>query len=128
MKNSTRGIIISLSTILCLSMTSITNAQTPPRSIRDSEILPYLLDHPQNNSSVRVRCVSHQTQETNRKRRIIRDSLLQDNTNTVTIEIEGNCRGVRIISPETPEFFHPSDFNDQWLIREGSGWNWLLNR
>ncbi|MEO3706155.1 hypothetical protein [Trichormus azollae] len=52
---------------------------------------------------------------------------LKTDTNTVTIEIEGNCRGVRIITPEAPMFFHTSDFNDQWLIHEGSGWNWLQN-
>jgi hypothetical protein len=35
-------------------------------------------------------------------------TLVQSDTNTVTIEIKENCRGVRIITPETPEFFHPS--------------------
>ena len=35
-------------------------------------------------------------------------SLVQTDTKTFTIEIKENCRGVRIITPETPEFFHPS--------------------
>jgi hypothetical protein len=127
MKSSNRGITITLSTILFLSITSVVHAQTPSRHIRDSQILPYLLDNPDQNSSVRVRCVPTQRQEIDRRRRMIRDSLLLPNSNTVTIEIEGNCRGVRIITPETTDFLNPSDFNDDWLIREGSGWNWLLH-
>ena len=127
MKSLKRGITITLSTILLLSITSVANAQKQSRPMRDSQILPYLLDNPHENSSVRVRCSTTHKQEKHQRRSIIRDSLLQANSNTVTIEIEGSCHNVRIITPEASEFLSPSEFNDDWLIREGSGWNWLLH-
>ncbi|HIK05881.1 MAG TPA: hypothetical protein IGS40_14395 [Trichormus sp. M33_DOE_039] len=134
------GGIIALSTTLFLSVAPLVSAETPSRSIRDSQILPYLLDHPRDNSLVRVRCVPKFRQEQESKRRIIRDSLLNsdlERNDTVTIEIEGNCRNVRIRVQDDSNYSnypvyspylddnHP-DFGDRWLTREGSGWHWLL--
>ncbi|MDZ8055463.1 MAG: hypothetical protein RMX68_000785 [Aulosira sp. ZfuVER01] len=123
--------IITLSTILLLSVTSLASAQTP--RMRDSPILPYLLDNPNDNSLVKVRCVPRQ--EVNRNRRIIRDSLLrptQSDNQTVTIEIEGNCENVRIRvhdDSQSSDFpvYNP-DLEDSWLTRKGSGWYWFLHR
>lgn len=135
MHNSTGGIIITLTTFLCLSIIPFANAQTPYRS-RDSQILPYLLDNPHDNPTVKVRCLPRERQEVEGQRRIIRESLLQSNSgdrhNTVTIEIEGNCRNVRIRVPGEEEFsyppnYHPSEFDEDWLTRKGSGWHWLLH-
>lgn len=130
--------MIALSTFLCLSIIPFANAQTPYRS-RDSQILPYLLDNPNDSPTVNVRCLPRERQEVEGQRRIIRESLLQSNSgdrlrhNTVTIEIEGNCRNVRILAPSDSEFsdspnYHPSEFDDHWLTREGSGWHWQLHR
>ncbi|MBD2386889.1 hypothetical protein [Cylindrospermum sp. FACHB-282] len=133
MRNLRGGRIIALSTILCLSITSLAIAQTPDRKIRNSQILPYLLDNPQDNSTVRLRCLPRERQEADRQRRIIRDSLLLPTPsypqNTVTIEIEGNCRDVRIRVQGGSEFsdpsiYHPSEFDNDWLTRPGSGWYW----
>ncbi|MBE9052358.1 hypothetical protein IQ243_18375 [Nostocales cyanobacterium LEGE 11386] len=135
--------IIVLSTTLLLSVTSVVNAQTPFRRIRDSQILPYLLDNPNHNSWVRVRCVPSHEQELDKKRDIIRDRLLRpnvgDRNGTVTIEIEGSCRDVRIRVQDESDFldypvYNPyidgnhDDFGDSWLTRPGSGWYWLLQR
>lgn len=134
MRNLKGGRIIALTTILCLSITSLAIAQTPNRKTRDSQILPYLLDNPHDNSTVRVRCLPRERQEADRQRRIIRDSLLLPTPtyplNTVTIEIEGSCRNVRVrVQGDSdfldPPIYHPSEFNDNWLNREGSGWYWL---
>jgi hypothetical protein len=138
--NSRLGGIMTLSVTLFLTMTSLVSAETPSRSIRDSQILPYLLDNPHDNSLVRVRCVSRTRQEVNKKRSVIRDSLLRpniSNSEIVTIEIAGSCRNVRIrvqddsdytnypiYSPDLDE--HDGELDDSWLTREGSGWNWLL--
>ncbi|WP_066380885.1 hypothetical protein [Anabaena sp. CA = ATCC 33047] len=126
------GGIIAVSTTLLLTITPLVSAETPARSIRDSQILPYLLENPRDRSLVRVRCVSKFRQEQDRKRSIIRDSLLRPNgqgNDTVTIEIEGSCRHVRIRSQDYLDYSHyPAnpDFEDDWLTRQGSGWDWLL--
>lgn len=125
--------IITLSTILLLSLTSVASAETP--RIRDSQILPYLLDNPNENSSVRVRCIPNDRQQVDRNRRIIRDSLLhpsQSDNQTVTIEIEGSCRNLKIRVDDDSQFpdfpvYHP-DLDDSWLTRKGSGWDWFLRR
>lgn len=131
--------IVILSVTLLLSVTAFANAQTPSRRIRDSQILPYLLDNPNDNSLVKVRCVSRERQEVDRSRGIIRDHLLRPTLgDRVTIEIEGNCQNVKIRveddsqSPDFPVYnpyldnYHPG-FDDSWLTREGSGWYWLLH-
>jgi hypothetical protein len=141
MTNLRRGGIIALSTILCLSITSLAIAQTPERKIRHSPILPYLLDNPNDSSTVRVRCLPRERHQADSQRRMIRDSLLQPNLgdrlwrgaahreqhrqNTVTIEIEGSCRNVRVHLQDDSD---SSEFDDDWLNREGSGWYWLRNR
>lgn len=135
--NNRLGRIIVLSTTLFLTITPLAMAQTPHRSIHESGILPYLLDNPQDNSLVRVRCVPRFRREADRERRIIRDSLLQPNVDAVTIEIEGSCRNVRVrvqdgddgadyplYNPYLDQ--HHRDFEDGWLTREGSGWRWFL--
>ncbi|AFZ26155.1 hypothetical protein Cylst_4045 [Cylindrospermum stagnale PCC 7417] len=136
MRNLRGGGIIALTTILCLSITSLAIAQTPARKTRNSPILPYLLDNPHDNSTVRVRCLPRDRQETDRQRRIIRDSLLQPTPsyppNTVTIEIEGSCRNVRVRVQGDSDFldspiYQPSEFDDDWLNRQGSGWYWHRN-
>ncbi|MBD2364304.1 hypothetical protein H6G36_24515 [Anabaena minutissima FACHB-250] len=140
MNTRLRGGIIALTTTLLLSVTPLVSAETPSRSIRNSQILPYLLDNPHDSSLVRVRCIPKFRQGENRKRSIIRDSLLNSNSqrhDTVTIEIEGNCRNVRIRvqedsnysdypveSPDVDDNY--PDVEDSWLTREGSGWHWLL--
>ncbi|OUL22614.1 hypothetical protein BV372_30375 [Nostoc sp. T09] len=131
MKSPPGARIITLSTILLLSVTSLASAQTP--RIRDSQILPYLLDNPNDNSLVKVRCVPSDRQEAQRNRRMIRDSLLrpaQGNHNeTVTIEIEGSCRNVRIRVQDDSQFsdfpIDNPDLEDSWLTRKGSGWYWF---
>jgi hypothetical protein len=156
MKIPRRTKIFTLSTILLLSATFLATAETPSfanpaRPSRDSQILPYLLDNPNDNSVVRVRCVGQHRQEFNTNRRLIRDSLLQPNLGdrsanalgdrhqTVTIKIEGSCRNVRIRVPDDAKFSdfpvsnpylddHHPESNDSWLNREGSGWYWLLHR
>ncbi|QIR39977.1 hypothetical protein HCG51_26920 [Tolypothrix sp. PCC 7910] len=121
--------IITLSTTLLLSISSLASAQTP--TIRDSQILPYILDNPNENSLVRVRCVPNYRQDAERNRRIIRDTLLRptQSEQTVTIEIEGSCRNVRISIPEDTQFFdfpvNNSDLDNSWLTRPGSGWYWF---
>lgn len=138
MKNRLRGNIIILTTTMFLSITSLASAQTanPSRTIRESQILPYLLDNPNENSLVRVRCLY-----IDRKRQSIRDNILQptpsDRNHTVIIEVEGSCRNFRIRSQNDSDFsdvpaYHPylddnhADFDDSWLTRKGSGWYWLL--
>ncbi|BAY20595.1 hypothetical protein NIES2100_03370 [Calothrix sp. NIES-2100] len=125
--------IITLSTILLLSVSSLASADTP--RIRDSQILPYLLDNPNENSLVRVRCVPSHSQNVDRNRRIIRDSLLrptQSDNQAVTIEIEGNCENVRIRVHDDSQFSdfprENPDLEDYWLNRQGSGWYWFLHR
>ncbi|UKO97620.1 hypothetical protein [Nostoc sp. UHCC 0870] len=140
MKTRLGGGIIALTTTLLLTITPLVSAETPSRSIRDSQILPYLLDHPRDNPLLRVRCVHQFRQEQDSKRRIIRDSLLNSNSqrhDTITIEIEGNCRNVRIRVQDDSNYSdypvdspylddnHP-DVEDSWLTRKGSGWHWLL--
>ncbi|OUL23664.1 hypothetical protein BV378_20815 [Nostoc sp. RF31YmG] len=123
--------IITLSITLLLSVTSLASAQTP--RIRNSQILPYLLDNPSDNSLIKVRCVPSDRQEAQRHRRIIRDSLLRptqgDPNETVTIEIEGSCRNVRIRVQNDSQFsdfpIDNSDLDDSWLTRKGSGWYWF---
>ncbi|QLE59080.1 hypothetical protein [Nostoc sp. TCL26-01] len=139
--NSTIGGVITLSVTLLLTMISLASAETPTRSIRNSQILPYLLDNPHENSLVRVRCVPRIKQEVNRKRSVIRDSLLRPNignNDSVTIEIAGSCHNLRIrvqqnesgyssypaYTPDLDEY--DDELEDGWLIREGSGWHWLL--
>ncbi len=140
--------ILTVSTTLLLSATFLAAVPTPSSAnpaptIRDSQILPYLLDNPHNNSVVKVRCIPQQSQEVDRNRRFIRDSLLQSNSGNsnqnITVEIEGSCRNLRIRVPDDTKF---SDFpvynpyldrnypesNDSWLTRESSGWYWLLHR
>ncbi|MBW4562059.1 MAG: hypothetical protein KME32_13070 [Mojavia pulchra JT2-VF2] len=82
MKSPDGASIITLSTIVLLSVASLANAQSPlqtnpSRTIRGSQILPYLLDNPTDNSLMRVRCIPQDRQEVDRDRRIIRDSLLR---------------------------------------------------
>jgi hypothetical protein len=132
MKKSTTGLIITLGTTILLSTTSLVNAQISPK-IRDSQILPYLLENPQNNSLLRVRCLSQASQEIDSHRRVIRDSLLQsheDNHHTITVEIQGSCRQVNIFVQDesevfAPSIYYPAEFNNNWLNRQGSGWYWL---
>ncbi|AFY32343.1 hypothetical protein [Calothrix sp. PCC 7507] len=148
--------IFTVSTTLLLSAIFLTTLQTPSSAnpaptIRDSQILPYLLDNPNDNSVVKVRCIPQQSREVDRNRRFIRDSLLQSNSGdgaanafgernqNITIEIEGSCRNVRIRVQDDANFSdfpvynpyldrnHPES-NDSWLTREGSGWYWLLHR
>lgn len=125
--------IISLSTIFWLSITSLANAGTP--RIRDSSVLPYLLDNPNDSSVVRVRCLPSHKQEVERNRRIIRDSLLRPNQSDnqiVTIDIERNCQNLRIRVHEDHQFSdfpdYDPDLEDSWLTRKGSGWYWFFHR
>ncbi|MBD2345562.1 hypothetical protein [Anabaena subtropica] len=139
--NSRLGRIIATSTALLLTITPLARAETPTRSIRESGVLPYLLDNPHNNSLVQVRCVPRFRQEVNRERSMIRDSLLRPNVSdrydTVTIEIAGSCRHVKIRVQNDSDYSdypvynpysdqHHREFGDDWLTREGSGWHWLL--
>ncbi|MBW4672642.1 MAG: hypothetical protein KME52_00905 [Desmonostoc geniculatum HA4340-LM1] len=144
----TRGRIIALTTAMFLSIPSLAIAQTIPSvnsspRIRDSQIFPYLLDNPNENSLVRVRCLSSDRHQVDRKRQIIRDRLLQptigDRNYTVTIEVEGSCRHLKIHVPDDSDFsdvpvYDPylnnnhTESDDPWLTREGSGWYWLLHR
>ena len=143
MNSKLGGGMIALGTMLLLSVTSNASAQTPYRTIDDSRILPYLLDNSNDNSLVRVHCVSKDHKQVNRKRRIIRDHLLRPNVggnenDTVTIEIQGSCQNVRIRVQEDSDFAdypaynphlddnHAAFDNSSWLTREGSGWYWLL--
>ncbi|AUT03942.1 hypothetical protein CLI64_28130 [Nostoc sp. CENA543] len=132
--------MILLSTTLFLSVAPLASAETPSRSIRNSQILPYLLDHPQDNSVVRVRCVPKLRQHSDSQRRVIRDSLLNsplEHNDTVTIEIEGNCRNVRVRVQDDSNYSdypvydpylddHHPNVEDRWLTRQGSGWHWLF--
>ncbi|MHC5848784.1 hypothetical protein [Nostoc sp.] len=143
MENRLRGKIIALTTSMFLSITSLASAQTanPSHTIHDSQILPYLLDNPNENSLVKVRCLSKDRQEVDRKRQSIRDSILQptpsDRNHTVIIQVEGSCRNFRIRSQDNSDFSdvpadhlylddNHADFDDSWLTRKGSGWYWLL--
>jgi hypothetical protein len=133
MKSPPGARIITLSTIMLLSVTSLASAETP--RIRDSQILPYLLDNPNDNSLVRVRCVPSDRQEVERNRRMIRDSLLRptqsDRNQAVTIEIEGSCQNVKIRVHDDSQFSdfpdNNPDLEDSWLTRKGSGWYWFLH-
>jgi hypothetical protein len=144
MQSNLGGRIVAFSTTLLLSATSLASAQMPSRNIRNSPILPYLLDNPNDNSLVRVRCVSRNRQEVSRKRHIIRDSLLRrpnigdHRSDTVTIEIEGSCRNIRIhVQDDSDSANYPVynpyldddhvDSDNSWLTRPGSGWDLLLN-
>lgn len=140
MNTISKGGIFTLTTTLLLTIAPLVSAETPRRSIGDSQILPYLLNQTRDNSWVRVRCISKSRQEQNSNRHIIRDSLLNSHAerhDTVTIEIEGSCRHVRIRLEDDFNYFDQSvddsDFYDQhtgfedgWLTRDGSGWHWLL--
>lgn len=120
MNSRFKGEIIFTSAILLLLTPSVASAETP-------RILPYLLENHQN-PSVRVRCLSSQ------KREVIRDHLLQPpqsdvwpqeaeilhTADTVTIDIAGSCRRVKIRVQDE------ASFDDYWLTRKGSGWYWLL--
>ncbi|WP_017654220.1 hypothetical protein [Fortiea contorta] len=131
--------IFHLGTTLLLSAAVFTTASTPSsanpaRTNRDSQILPYLLDQPHDNSVVRVRCAPQEQKDGNRHRRLIRESLLQpnwgDRQQNITIEVAGSCRHVKIQVRDDAQFSdfpvdHP-EFNDSWLTRRGSGWYWLL--
>ncbi|MEH1968153.1 hypothetical protein [Nostoc sp.] len=145
MKTRLGGKLIAFTTTIFLSITSLASAQTANSSctIHDSQILPYLLDNPNENSLVRVRCLSRDRQEVDRKRQNIRNSILQptfgDRNHTVTIEVEESCRNFRIRSQDGSDFsdvpmYHPysdenhAEFEDSWLTREGSGWYWLLHQ
>jgi hypothetical protein len=127
--------LIILGASLLLFVPSLANAEIPKHPARDSQVLPYLLENPNNDSLVRVRCVSSHKQEVNRQRAAIRDYLLQqhETSDTVTIEITGSCRDVKIrvqnddypvYNPDLDEY--QSNFDDYWLTRKGSGWYWLL--
>lgn len=126
------GRIIVLTTTLLLTVTPLASADTPNRSLRDSQIFPYLLDNPHQNSVVRVRCLPKFRQERDRKRSLIRDTLLTpaaEDNQTITIEIEGNCRRFRILPEDYHYFDEPVEHHesgDTWLTRKGSGWHWLL--
>ncbi|BAZ48632.1 hypothetical protein NIES4103_12400 [Nostoc sp. NIES-4103] len=140
MNSKLGGGMIALSTMLLLSVTSLASAQTPSRTIDNSRILPYLLDNSNDNSLMRVHCVSKDHKQVNKRRRISRDHLLTPNVDAVTIEIEGSCQNVRIRVQDDSDFadypaYNPHlDDNDipfddsSWLTREGSGWYWLLHR
>ncbi|MBD2203306.1 hypothetical protein H6G33_05070 [Calothrix sp. FACHB-1219] len=129
MNSPPKARIISLSTILLLSITSLASAETPRN--RDSSVLPYLLDNPNDSSLVRVRCLPSNRVE--RTRRIMRDSLLRPNQSdnqTLRIDIEGNCQNLRIRVHDDNQFSDFPDYNpdleDSWLTRKGSGWYWFL--
>lgn len=140
MNSKLGGGMIALSTMLLLSVTSLASAETPSRTIDNSRILPYLLDNSNDNSLMRVHCVSKDHKQVNKRRRTIRDHLLTPNVDTVTIEIESSCQNVRIRVQDDSDFAdypaynpHLDDnhipFDDSsWLTREGSGWYWLLHR
>ncbi|MEH2069911.1 MAG: hypothetical protein V7K47_17415 [Nostoc sp.] len=139
--------IIALTTTVFLSIPSLAIAQTipaanPSPAFDNSQIIPYLLDNPNENSLVKVRCLSTDRHQVNRKRQMIRERLLQptvgDRNYTVTIEVEGSCRNLKVHVQNDSDFsdvpvYHPysnnnsTDFDDSWL-REGSGWYWLLHR
>ncbi|WP_392532943.1 hypothetical protein [Nostoc sp. C117] len=147
MKYRLRGRIIALTTTIFLFIPSLANGQTArPNNrnptIHDSQILPYLLNNPNENSLVRVRCLSTDSPQLDSKRQIIRDSLLQptlsDRNYAVTIEVNESCRNLRINVQDDSDFsdvsiYHPdlnnnhNEFDDSWLTREGSGWYWLLH-
>lgn len=133
-------VIIAVGASMWIFLPSLANADTPRRTIRDSQILPYLLDNPNDNPAVRVRCWPRHKQE--RERADIRNHLLQSNSGTqtsetVTIEITGSCRNVKIRVQNDASFDnepvynpyldenHPN-YDDSWLTRKGSGWYWLL--
>lgn len=151
MDSSLRGGIILISASILLLLPSLASADTPRRSNHNSQILPYLLDNPNANPAVRVRCWPSQRQEVERERSEIRNHLLQSNSgdvwrqeaellrtsDTVTIEIEGSCRNVKIRVQDNASFDdypvynpyldeHHSNLDDSWLTRKGSGWHWLL--
>jgi hypothetical protein len=131
----TLNLVISFSFLSpVLAQTSISN---PGKTFNSqSEILPYLLENPQTGGSlIRVRCISTERQETREThRRIIRDTLLQRNSqNTVIVEIEGDCdayggRSHRSIRGRYNQRERFDDFapDDYWLNRPGSGWDWQL--
>jgi len=141
-----RGRIIGLTTAMFLSIQFVATAETTPPvksspTIRDSQILPYLLDNPNENLLVRVRCSPTDRHEIERKRQIIREQLLQSNYGhrnyTVTIELEASCHNLQIHIPDDSDFSdvpvsHPyfnsdrTQLHDSWLTRKGSGWYWLL--
>jgi len=135
-------IIIAVGVSMLLLLPSLANADTPKRTIRDSQVLPYLLDNPHTNPTVKVRCWPNHRQERERERAEIRNHLLQSNSgdrtaDTVTIDIEGSCRNVKIRVQDDASFddesvYHPDldehhpNVDDSWLTRKGSGWYWLL--
>ncbi|MBD2437626.1 hypothetical protein [Nostoc sp. FACHB-110] len=135
-------IIIAIGASMLILLPSLANADTPRRSIHDSQILPYLLDNPHENPTVRVRCWPKHKQE--RERADIRNHLLQSNSDnpasdTVTIEIAGSCRNVKIRLQNDTSFDdypvynpyldeHHPNLDDSWLTRTGSGWYWLLRQ
>ena len=102
------------------------NAQksNSPHIISDSQILQYIIDNPNsNNSVIRIRCFTH-SQERETKLSLIRDRLLQT-PNYITIEVEGSCRNVKIRFPNNSYTDYKPIYEDYWLYRQGSGWDWL---
>ncbi|MBE9205555.1 hypothetical protein IQ244_03330 [Nostoc sp. LEGE 06077] len=128
--------IMFTSAILVLLVPALANAEIPKHTPQNSQFLPYLLDSPDQNSTVRVRCLSRPRQAS------IREYLLKpDESNstadTVTIEITGSCRHLKIRVEDDASFDdypvdnpyldeHHQNWDDSWLTRKGSGWHWLL--
>ena len=131
-----------MSASMLLLLPSLASADTPRRSNHDSQVLPYLLDNPNTNPGVRLRCLPRYRQKLERERGEIRNYLLQSdsgslNTDTVTIEIAGSCRHIKIRVQNDASFDdypvynpyldeHHTNFDNSWLTRKGSGWYWLL--
>ncbi|GBE94380.1 hypothetical protein [Nostoc cycadae] len=129
--------IMFTSAIMVLLVPALANAEIPKHTPQNSELLPYLLDSPDQNSTVRVRCLSRLRQAA------IREYLLKpyesnSTADTVTIEIAGSCRHLKIRVEDDVSFDdypvdnpyldeHHTSFNDSWLTRKGSGWHWLLH-
>ncbi|AFY45430.1 hypothetical protein Nos7107_4912 [Nostoc sp. PCC 7107] len=121
---------------MLLLVPALANAEIPKHTLQNYQFLPYLLDSSDQNSTVRVRCLSRP------KQAAIREYLLQpyesnSTTDTVTIEITGSCRHLKIRVEDEARFDdypaynpyldeHHTNFDDSWLTRKGSGWHWLL--
>lgn len=136
MNSSLKVKIIFISASMLLLFPSLASADTPKPKIHNSQVLPYLLDNANTNPVVRVRCLPKYGQQTKRDRAEIRNYLLQSNSgtlnaDTVTIEIAGNCRYVKIGVQDDASFndypvYNPNFDDNSWVTRKGSGWYWLL--
>ncbi|MBE9181194.1 hypothetical protein IQ268_21770 [Oculatella sp. LEGE 06141] len=143
---------IALGAALHLAMTPLVAAQTVSPSEADtnappprSTVVPSLLDYPGPGQVLGIRCL-HSSRTSRVERLIQRDPSMRvtqdDSSTSVSIAVPGECDEVVIhLHPFRPtesrrivddllldHHFPERSRHSDWLIREGSGWYWLLNR